>query len=426
MTECAASPPTLLTLERHGFAVVEALGCVYALVGLALVVDSHLVLLMRLLMLRLSLPEDVAGAGFLAIVNAAPELIVSIASSEHHPDTAVAMVLGSCTYNLTVTVGLAALAAPSPPVLSPIALRRDCCFFGVAVLLVALIQLSSAGPAALACLLATHVAYCFSLRHRSLSQEYPAVVTVAAPVVAEHAPGRPHETNSLLGSSDAGKRRWCRGAPVAARRLREAAGALVPRLASPFHAAFALTLPDLAACLEDEQLASTEGATPPLRPTPTAAQLAWLFVGATAWIALLGWVAVAMLQRLECACSSGTSAIVGYALLSVGTNLPDTAGALVAARRGLGAMTVSACFGTNIFNLCVSLSLPWLVSHVLTGQPVRLTNRKLLAASSLALLLAVAVGGSIACHRMVLRRSLGVAFLSIYAVAMTVGTAFLV
>ena len=95
MAECAASPPTLLTLEAHGFAVVEALGCVYALFGLALVVDSHLVLLMRLLMLRLSLPEDVAGAGFLAIVNAAPELIVSIASSEHHPDTAVAMVLGS-------------------------------------------------------------------------------------------------------------------------------------------------------------------------------------------------------------------------------------------------------------------------------------------------------------------------------------------
>ena len=75
--ECASSSPTLLTLEAHGFAAVEALGCVYALFGLALVVDAHLVLLMRLLMLRLSLPEDVAGAGFLAIVNAAPELIVS-------------------------------------------------------------------------------------------------------------------------------------------------------------------------------------------------------------------------------------------------------------------------------------------------------------------------------------------------------------
>ena len=107
--------------------------------------------------------------------------------------------------------------------------------------------------------------------------------------VAGHAPARPHEANPLLGSSETGKRRWCRGAP---QRLREAAASLIPRLTAPFHAAFALTLPELAACLEGEQRPSVEGTTPASTPTPTAVQLAWLFVGSTAWIAFLVFVSL--------------------------------------------------------------------------------------------------------------------------------------
>ena len=90
-------------------------------------------------------------------------------------------------------------------------------------------------------------------------------------------------------------------------------------------------------------------------------------------------------------------------------------------------MTVSACYGSNLFNLCISLGLPWLVAHVLTGQPIQPSNRRLVAASSLIVLLTIFVAACLLYNGMVLRRSLGAVFLVVYALTMmSVGTVLLV
>ena len=82
-------------------------------------------------------------------------------------------------------------------------------------------------------------------------------------------------------------------------------------------------------------------------------------------------------------------------------------------------MTVAASFGSNLFNLCISLSLPWLFSYLSTGQPVILSNQRLIAAATLTLLLALFIAISIFYHGMLLRRSLGAIFIVVYVATMT-------
>jgi hypothetical protein len=60
---------------------VEILVLVYAFVGVAIVADSHLVPALETLCVRWSIPEDVAGASFMAFGSAAPEITINAIST---------------------------------------------------------------------------------------------------------------------------------------------------------------------------------------------------------------------------------------------------------------------------------------------------------------------------------------------------------
>ena len=51
--------------------------------------------------------------------------------------------------------------------------------------------------------------------------------------------------------------------------------------------------------------------------------------------------------------------VVGVTFSAVGTSLPNLIASMVAANQGLGNMAVSNAFGSNTFNICVGLGLPW-------------------------------------------------------------------
>lgn len=42
---------------------------------------------------------------------------------------------------------------------------------------------------------------------------------------------------------------------------------------------------------------------------------------------------------------------------------------MLVARQGLGDMAVSNAFGSNTFNICIALGLPWLVHILAYGNP---------------------------------------------------------
>lgn len=53
--------------------------------------------------------------------------------------------------------------------------------------------------------------------------------------------------------------------------------------------------------------------------------------------------------------------IIGLTILAAGTSIPDLITSVIVARKGLGDMAVSSSIGSNIFDVCVGLPIPWLL-----------------------------------------------------------------
>uniref|UniRef100_A0A0K0FXF3 Sodium/potassium/calcium exchanger 1 (inferred by orthology to a human protein) n=1 Tax=Strongyloides venezuelensis TaxID=75913 RepID=A0A0K0FXF3_STRVS len=53
--------------------------------------------------------------------------------------------------------------------------------------------------------------------------------------------------------------------------------------------------------------------------------------------------------------------IIGLTILAAGTSIPDLITSVIVARKGLGDMAVSSSIGSNIFDVCVGLPVPWLL-----------------------------------------------------------------
>ncbi|KJH52924.1 K+-dependent Na+/Ca+ exchanger family protein [Dictyocaulus viviparus] len=59
-----------------------------------------------------------------------------------------------------------------------------------------------------------------------------------------------------------------------------------------------------------------------------------------------------------------TMSVIGLTILAAGTSIPDLITSVIVARKGLGDMAVSSSIGSNIFDVCVGLPVPWLVYFV--------------------------------------------------------------
>ena len=68
---------------------------------------------------------------------------------------------------------------------------------------------------------------------------------------------------------------------------------------------------------------------------------------------------------------------MGLTILAAGTSIPDLITSVIVARKGLGDMAVSSSIGSNLFDVCVGLPIPWLI-HFFIGlfksQPVQNSN----------------------------------------------------
>uniref|UniRef100_A0A1I8EHP2 Sodium/calcium exchanger membrane region domain-containing protein n=1 Tax=Wuchereria bancrofti TaxID=6293 RepID=A0A1I8EHP2_WUCBA len=61
--------------------------------------------------------------------------------------------------------------------------------------------------------------------------------------------------------------------------------------------------------------------------------------------------------------------VIGLTILAAGTSIPDLITSVIVARKGLGDMAVSSSVGSNIFDVCVGLPIPWLLFFVV--EPLR-------------------------------------------------------
>ena len=61
--------------------------------------------------------------------------------------------------------------------------------------------------------------------------------------------------------------------------------------------------------------------------------------------------------------------IMGFVVIAAGTSVPDTALSVISARKGQYDAAVSNVFGSNIFDICICLSIPILLALAISGEP---------------------------------------------------------
>ena len=64
--------------------------------------------------------------------------------------------------------------------------------------------------------------------------------------------------------------------------------------------------------------------------------------------------------------------IMGFVVIAAGTSVPDTALSVISARKGQYDAAISNVFGSNIFDICVCLSIPIFLAFAISGEPTKI------------------------------------------------------
>ncbi|XP_077290317.1 sodium/potassium/calcium exchanger Nckx30C-like [Arctopsyche grandis] len=130
-------PPDLFTQlqRRRGAIVLHVLGLVYMFVALAVVCDEFFVPSLDVIIEKLQISDDVAGATFMAAGGSAPELFTSaIGVFVSFDDVGIGTIVGSAVFNILFVIGMCAIFSKTVLTLTWWPLFRDCTFYSVSLL----------------------------------------------------------------------------------------------------------------------------------------------------------------------------------------------------------------------------------------------------------------------------------------------------
>lgn len=130
-------PQDLFTLEqrRHGAILLHVLGVVYMFVALAIVCDEFFVPALDVIIEKLDIQDDVAGATFMAAGGSAPELFTSVIGVfVSFDDVGIGTIVGSAVFNILFVIGMCALFSKTVLTLTWWPLFRDCFFYSTSLI----------------------------------------------------------------------------------------------------------------------------------------------------------------------------------------------------------------------------------------------------------------------------------------------------
>jgi K+-dependent Na+/Ca+ exchanger-like protein len=94
------------------------------------------------------------------------------------------------------------------------------------------------------------------------------------------------------------------------------------------------------------------------------------FVMSIVWIGALTFAVVHSVEKIGCALAIPFP-LLALTVVAAGTSIPDALASVLVARQGQGDMAVSNAIGSNIFDIFLGLGLPFLLSNIIYGKPVR-------------------------------------------------------
>lgn len=134
-------PQDIFTREQraNGAVVLHILGVFYMFVAIAIIVDEYFVPALEVIIERLEMSEDIAGATFMAAGGSAPELFTSfigvfIAKS----NVGLGTIVGSAVFNILFVIGCCAIFSRDVLVLTWWPLARDITFYSIDLIVLTL------------------------------------------------------------------------------------------------------------------------------------------------------------------------------------------------------------------------------------------------------------------------------------------------
>ena len=130
-------PPDLFNQSqlRQGAVALYVLGVIYMFVALAIVCDEFFVPSLDVIIEKLGISEDVAGATFMAAGGSAPELFTSIIGVFiAFSDVGIGTIVGSAVFNILFVIGMCALFSKTVLNLTWWPLFRDCTFYSISLI----------------------------------------------------------------------------------------------------------------------------------------------------------------------------------------------------------------------------------------------------------------------------------------------------
>lgn len=129
-------PADLFTMEqrRQGAVVLHIIGVVYMFVALAIVCDEFFVPSLDVIIEKLDIQDDVAGATFMAAGGSAPELFTSVIGVfVSFDDVGIGTIVGSAVFNILFVIGMCAIFSKTVLTLTWWPLFRDCTFYSASL-----------------------------------------------------------------------------------------------------------------------------------------------------------------------------------------------------------------------------------------------------------------------------------------------------
>ncbi|XP_023164027.2 sodium/potassium/calcium exchanger Nckx30C isoform X10 [Drosophila hydei] len=136
-TKTPLFPKDLFTKEQleNGAVILHIIGVIYMFVALAIVCDEFFVPSLDVIIEKLGITDDVAGATFMAAGGSAPELFTSVIGVfVSFDDVGIGTIVGSAVFNILFVIGMCALFSRTVLSLTWWPLFRDCSFYSISLL----------------------------------------------------------------------------------------------------------------------------------------------------------------------------------------------------------------------------------------------------------------------------------------------------
>ena len=412
--------------KEQGGVVIHFLLAIYMFGALAVVCDDYFVPSLEQITKKLNMDSDVAGATFMAAGSSAPELFTSIIGVFiAESDIGVGTIVGSAVFNILFIVAICGLFAGSVLRLRPWPLLRDCTCYLLSI--AALIAMSydkkvywyEAIFLVIMYLLYVVIMYfntrlerCFE-RLTKIYGKTPAGTDIEVTLRGsdeEQSLNRGDDGNDEDKSNPYSAEDEVKIVDQSDESPFSMPQGFVARvlwiLALPVACLFYVTIPD---CRRDKW---------------EKWYLVSFFVSVL-WIALLSYVLVWMVAIMGFTLGI-PDVIMGLTFLAAGSSVPDGISSLIVARQGDGDMAVSNTVGSNVFDILLCLGLPWLLKTAVVdrGGYIVVVSGSLIY-TSISLLGTVFVTiFLVLVSKWYLNRLLGMAFLAIYLVFITIAILF--